>query len=530
MAPRHVELTLSRYRAGFGIAEITAYEPGMAMLGWGVPENVPTGVAEPLFARAMVVSDGAETIAYVCADLCFVSVALRLRVLELLDPSLRIAPRALTITATHTHSGPSGFSHAFFYDLTGPGYSPRVTEIIAKGIASAIREAAMRAEPSALGLSSIRIPRAEPIAFNRSLDAFARNAEVRGRIASDAAVDRTLTLIAARDRRDRLIGALSFFALHATSVHSDGRAIHCDHKGMAAAALERWARANGASDAFVGIFAQGAAGDVTPNYRGSRRGFTVGRYDADQDSAAYVAGVQAAAARSLLDGRGAVLDGPIGSALAHVDFGPRAALGIAMAEGTAEGPGPLRALAPIVAATKGPRDPKRVLLEVGPGVRRRLLGRFDPLALPLRHPAIDHARRVLARGGLADAHTWIPTILPLSLVRIGWLVLAGLPNEPTTMAGARLAARLRARLAPQGIRHVHVGGYANGYSGYLTTPEEYEAQRYEGAYTLFGPRTWDRFAHELDALADSLAHEHGAPPGPALQRCTEAELAARSPG
>jgi neutral ceramidase len=79
---------------------------------------------------------------------------------------------------------------------------------------------------------------------------------------------------------------------------------------------------------------------------------------------------------------------------------------------------------------------------------------------------------------------------------------------------------------------VHVTGYANAYAGYLTTPEEYRAQRYEGAYTLFGPRTLDAFAEVLDGLAPALAAARlDGPPvdeGPPLPRCTEAQLRARA--
>lgn len=527
-------------RAGFGSAEITAYERGMGMLGWGQPDNVALHVAEPLHARAMAVEDrdGAR-IAYVCLDLCFVSSALRQGVLDRLAPSLGLDPHRVMLTATHTHSGPSGFSHAFLYDLSGPGFAPRVFARLVEGTLEAIGEAVGRLEPARLSLGRVTVPCAEPVAFNRALRAFHANRELQGHAAAaDRALDRTLTLVAAHDARGRALGALSFFALHATSVHGDRQAIHSDHKGLAARALERWARANGGSDRFVALCAQGAAGDVTPNYRfDARRGVTVGRYDDDHDSAAYVGEVLARAAASVLvelPARGEPLEGPVGGAVVHEDFEALmpARLGVGMAMGTREGPGPLAPIAPLVRLSHRARaerdDPKAVLLEVGRHRRARLFGAIDPLALPLAHPVFAHARRARERGGGVDALPWIPSVLPVAILRLGPLAILGLPNEPTTMAGARLRRALAPALAPLGVTALLPQGYANAYAGYLTTPEEYALQGYEGAYTLFGPRSLEAFERSLRRAARRLVDDEAlGPPTPALELCTEAQLEAR---
>lgn len=531
---------MSAVHVGFGIAEITAYERGMGMLGWGRPDNVALGVAEPLFARAMAVrGTNGLTVVYVCVDLCFVSTALRQRVLEgLRARGSIVGPHTLLLTATHTHSGPSGFSHAFFYDLSGPGFAPRVHARIADGVLVAIEDAIASLEPARLSLGRVVVPCAEPIAFNRSLDAFHRNRELAGRrVSADRAVDRTLTVIAAHDLRGRALGVLTTFALHATSVHGDRQALHSDHKGLAACALERWARAHGASSRFVALFAQGAAGDVSPNHRfDARRGFNVGRFDDDHDSAAYVADVQARAAASVLADlpeRGVPLDGPVQGAVVHEDFeahGP-ALLGMGMAAGTREGPGPLGPFTSLLRVAHGARagrgDPKLVLLEVGRQRAKRLFSRVDPLRISIEHPVFAHARKARERGGAVDALPWIPTVLPVAVLRIGSLAILGLPNEPTTMAGRRLARALTPRLAMHGVQTIVVHGYANGYAGYLTTPEEYALQRYEGAYTLFGPRTLDAFERVLARAAEALRDDERPDPQPAFELCTDAELEAR---
>ncbi|MCB9598251.1 MAG: neutral/alkaline non-lysosomal ceramidase N-terminal domain-containing protein [Sandaracinaceae bacterium] len=515
-------------RAGLAKVDVTVFEPGMAMLGWGRPDHVPERVAHPLHARALVIEEGGRALAHVVVDLCFVSTSLRVGVLaELARRGVPIAPSDVMLTATHTHAGPNGYSHAFFYDLGSLGFSRLVYETLVDGISDAIAEAHARLEPARLRLGAASVD--GDVARNRSLDAHRQN-----RDALADGVDRELLALRVDDRAGRGLGVLSLFALHATSIHGDVRALHPDHKGLAAEAFEGWARGAGHAPHFVALFGQGAAGDVSPNVRfDASRGVMVGARGDDEASARHVADAQVDATRRAFEGASLELTGPIDAAARHVDFEERfvppsfaggvparttrARLGLAMAAGTAEGPGPLgRSPLP---RRWGARDPKITLLEVGPDVRRRLLG-VDPRRAPIPHAAFEHARRA---GGLDRA--WIPTVLPVQVMRLGRFALAALPNEPTTTVGHRLRARLEPLL---GVDRLHVQGYANAYAGYLTTPEEYARQRYEGAYTLFGPHTLGAFEHALGELGDELCGEPRAVSGPPLLTCTEAELASRA--
>jgi neutral ceramidase len=38
-----------------------------------------------------------------------------------------------------------------------------------------------------------------------------------------------------------------------------------------------------------------------------------------------------------------------------------------------------------------------------------------------------------------------------------------------------------------------IAGLSNTYSSYITTPEEYAVQRYEGGFTLYGQHTLDAY-------------------------------------
>ena len=91
--------------------DITTWEPGLGMMGWGMLENRIERVATPLHARAFVLRDPESglRLAIVCIELCFVSIALRERVCAILrteHPALGLDLPNTLLTATHTHSGP----------------------------------------------------------------------------------------------------------------------------------------------------------------------------------------------------------------------------------------------------------------------------------------------------------------------------------------------------------------------------------------------------------------------------------------
>jgi neutral ceramidase len=73
--------------------------------------------------------------------------------------------------------------------------------------------------------------------------------------------------------------------------------------------------------------------------------------------------------------------------------------------------------------------------------------------------------------------------VPLHTLELGDMVLATVPGEPSVTVGARIARTLQ---AATGASRAVVIGYAGDYCGYVTTPEEYLAQHYEGASTLYG--------------------------------------------
>ncbi len=143
----------------------------------------------------------------------------------------------------------------------------------------------------------------------------------------------------------------------------------------------------------------------------------------------------------------------------------------------------------------------------GPGFRGFRPGRnllWDTLSQQVVYPLAPRLRDAQAPKGMClpagPVNRVLPMVqerLPVQLLRIGPLYLVGIPAEVTIVAGLRLR-RTVAEIVGADLADVLVAGYSNTYAHYVTTPEEYDAQEYEGGSTLFG--RW-----ELPALCQSVA-------------------------
>lgn len=539
---------------GAALQDITACRPGVGMMGWSRHDNVVEGQATPLVARAFVFrEDDGPRVAVVVGEFCFTTLALKQAVMERLaarHPELELAEERVLITATHTHSGPGGYSHYVLYQLLGGGYQPEVVAALADGMVGAIAQAAANTVPARVQVATGAFADDLPIAFNRSLEAYNRNPEVWPKLGTQErhrAVEREMTLL----RFDALdggeIGSLNVFPVHCINVLGDDNVIHHDNKGVAARLMEAELARRGARNP-VTAFAQGCAGDVTPNFRAYPGSTKLRGVDPDDNTSARIHGTwQFERARSLHDEAAGQppLSPALDAVLAYVDMsdvrvppelvGGRedartapAAIGARMLQGTAEGPGIsalLGGLAHEVSLLGAFRQRMQALLEgvetharvfeahraqwpkalaVEAGDRRAFGFRLDELFVPdAVAPAVALLKSLQRHGALGE-HPWAPNIVPLQIVRLGEVALVPLPCEPTTQAGRRLRARLADQLAPYGVKRVLVLGLSNAYAGYVATPEEYVLQDYEGASTHFGRWTLPAYQAELGKLVATL--------------------------
>ena len=571
------------YQVGAAKAEITAFFPGVGMMGYGMYHQFVEQVETPLFARAVIIKTGPEgkKVAWVNAEICFVSLAIKAAVLERLGTAKGVTgycDENVMITAQHTHSGPGGYSHYPLYNLSIPGFMPQVFDGIVQGMVEAIVQADLMARPATIRFASGGFPMNCDVAFNRSLAAYNRNPEVtikRGEGEANAAVDRRMLLFRFDDSAGNPIASWNFFGVHATSISNDQHRICSDNKGYAASRMEQ-AMAAVSGREVVSVFAQRKAGDVTPNYvYDIRKRRTRGRHEDDFESARHNGSLQFEKAMELFQSAAGQGEMPVelDCALSWLDFtrasvdpefcqGERdvktglACHGVAFMKGTREGPGisgpavwilsrlsrALKASELLVARCSGSgamakvcekfriHGEKDIALEAGEG---RVFGvsRLSKVPLPgFLNGALAAFKQFHANGSLSGI-PWIPQVLPLQLMIVGEHAFAGIPGEVTTVAGQRIENSLLDILRTRGVTEVVAASYCNGYCGYLTTPEEYEVQAYEGGHTVFGKHTlgavqtrFRQMAIEmLKPEAERRIHDDGAP-----RAFTPEELALRS--
>lgn len=538
------------YEVGFGKVEIDAARPGEVMMGWAQAHHTIESVAMAMYCRAMVVrsAESGRCFAWVVIDTSSISERVRRYVDSWIQHE---GPRGLEVattvlSATHTHSSPGGYLDWPFFWPVNP-YRQWVVDELVRGITESLAAAHAALQAADVAWHTAEVPLTDDIAFNRSIDAYNANEDVDS-VADDAtpeATDRVLQAIVARNKEGgSALGALTFFATHGTVVHSDLHQVHPDNKGTAAEALEAQMRSEG-HPGFVALMAQACAGDVSPNFRYDKaRKVNIGKFEDDYETVAYVGECQANAAYRALQAPGRAVKGTIDGVLEKVDMdgyeiedrwtgcGPQftgsAVIGVAMAMGTAEGTGPARPFRKRLkawvqsrqraqakreldprsaAAIQGPKLP---LMEAGLGGRGKALGVFPLGAKWIPTFFDDFARRYKRTTQGLDPERrkmpFFPNYVLVQVVRLGPIVVAALPLEPTTVAGRRLRQLLCE--ASQGSTEETlpvVAGYTNQYTGYLTTQEEYRVQEYEGGFTVYGQWQFAAFQSMLSRLSSSLS-------------------------
>lgn len=545
------------WQVGVAKIDITPDVKGTGMMGYGMYHNKVEGVADPIFARACVFEDGnGSRFAFVNAEICFITPNLKQAVLERLQqlqPFAAWNDDSLMLTAQHTHSAPGGYSYHGFYNLSIPGFVPAVFERYTAGITQAILLATESMRPARLWYGRGTFSADKEVAFNRSLKAFNQNPETPKYKQSEnhLAVDRTMCLLKINDLQSKPLAMLNWFGVHTTSISNDNHLISPDNKGYASTFFEqKYLQAN---PDFVAIFAQSACGDVSPNFVWDKqKKWTRGKFEDDFESAKYNGKLQFELADSIFSDNASLVEvrGEIVCVQNYVDFSnvqvnpaftdgseqttSKAVLGVPFLEGTREGPGVPKALgillrivsrllrwyelgllAPLASKRKAAairlkyrtHRNKHVLIETQ---SRRIAGtrNLGGLVVP---DAVDktlfYIKSFYRNGALQSPDPWTPHILPIQLAQLGQLVLVGTPAEPTTVAGWRLRDTLSKVLPADKI--VINCPYANAYCGYITTPEEYDCQLYEGGHTVFGRWTLPAFQTKFQELAYAMLQQGG---------------------
>ena len=513
------------YRIGTGIHDITDYALNQNLQGFGADQRT-TGVALPLYARAFIIHDTRtnKRVALVCADMWTGSAAVKKTVVDRITASLGgfYTSENIWLAGTHTHSAPGGYTYHYYYNYACNGFDVHTHENYVDGIVNAIEKAHANLEPGRMYVSADFVA---DCGFNRSVVAYELNPEQERRQHGSSTDNKMLLLKFTRvaDGAETPVGLLCWYALHPTNLGQFNRLISGDNKGWASHLLEQSMGAEpGQTRPFIAAFANSNCGDVTGNMFMGRT-YTG---DFDQDVPHYIPLMQENGqkqhdvARRLFDLPGFEVRGEIDYRLKTVDLrqqtGLVGAVGLSMFGGSTEDGSPGSGLREGITAND--LDSLNVLLPLIKTVfkaKAAAHGHDCPAADQLTAQQLGaHAPKpVVFALGEALPIPMVPNVVPLQLIRLGHLALAGVPAEFTTMAGRRLRGSISYVMRPHGVEEVIIGAYANDYCGYVTTPQEYDAQHYEGASTLFGRELLGVYQTELAGLARAMVERQPATTG-----------------
>ncbi|KAL5018303.1 hypothetical protein ScPMuIL_004025 [Solemya velum] len=526
----------TNYRIGAGIADITGPAAEVNMMGYANPSQVSNGIHFRQYSRAFIVSDsaGQKPVVFVSVDACMLSQVIKLEVVKKLAAMYGdiYTEKNLCISGIHTHSTPGGFHQYILYDITSLGFVEETYEALVNGIVKSIQRAHDSIRPGNIFINEGELLGSN---INRSPTAYANNpVDEKARYRYN--VDKNMTVLKFVDANNQGIGMINWFAVHCTSMNNTNGLISGDNKGYASYLFEKSMNSTSlpGQGKFVAAFAQSNEGDVSPNTAGPRcldtglpcdtaTSTCNGRNELcvafgpgkDMvDSTRIIGENQFRRALELFNAASTMVTGPVDFRHTYVDMSQvkvhqqnttvqtcKPAMGYSFAAGTTDGPG---------------------MFDFKQGANSsnffwNLIRDF--LKDPSKAQIDCHRPKpiLIDVGEMTRPYAWAPDIVDTQIFRIGQLVIITVPAEFTTMSGRRtrdaVTNALKASGFPSNTVSV-IAGLSNDYADYVTTYEEYQVQRYEGASTIYGPHTLEAYIQKFVMLAEALAKGENVSAGP----------------
>lgn len=233
-----------------GVAEVEITPPvGSWLCGYGFREGPSTGVHDPLFARALVLSDERSAWVVIAADLIGVSEALLNQVRERIGKRLGIPDHHILLNCSHSHAAPHTIR------MLGLGQpNPEYERDLVRHITDCVEAACQQRVPVQLafgvGQAELKCVRRNPHPDG-----------VRLEPNEGAKPDQRVFIFQIGPIGGDPIAIVAAYAMHAVTLGPDNRLISADFPGAFSRELRRQTKA-------VPFFLQGCCGDLNPVRRG----------------------------------------------------------------------------------------------------------------------------------------------------------------------------------------------------------------------------------------------------------------------
>ena len=391
------------------------------MGGFGDRTATFTGVHDDIFVRALVLDDGTAQLVLMGSDLMAIDAKMVELVRAEIEKATGIPAQNILVSCSHSHSAPS------YYQLERRGETELpLRDFLVEQFVKTALEAYEARVPARIGF---RIGVLEGATRNRQQE----NEEV---------IDTQVGVLRVEELEGRKIIAILFnFTGHPVIVGSDNLLLSGEYPGAACRAVENLMGG-------VGIFTQGACGDVTVHRSGDPflEVERVGRLVAGEviKTAEFIRGAEtvslAAASRTL-------------------ELAPRTLPTVAEAQEAAD-----LGEAALEKAEKSGANAE---------VQRQLRKRNQLLSATLRQA------KAAQKGRLRQPEKYEAEV---QVLKVGDLVIVAVPCELFVEYALEMRARIKQILGKETI----VVGFANGYIGYVVTPRAMETGGYEASVTRVG--------------------------------------------
>lgn len=519
----------SGYHIGVGRADCTGQVADINLMGYGKTGQNAQGILTRLYSRAFIMAepDGSNRVVFVSVEIGMVSQRLRLEVLNRLQSKYGSLYRRdnVILSGTHTHSGPAGYFQYTTFVLASEGFSNRTFEYMVNGIMKSIEIAHTNMKPGKIFINKGNVDGAQ---INRSPTSYLWNPlSERARYSSNT--DKEMLLLKMVDLNGDDLGLISWFAIHPVSMNNSNHLVNSDNMGYASYLFEQEKNKGylPGQGPYVAAFASSNLGDVSPNTLGPSC-INTGESCDNANSTCPIGGPSMCIAmgpgqdmfnstqiigriiyekaKELYASASQEVTGPLASAhqwvnmtdvtvwlnSTHTGKTCKPALGYSFAAGTIDGFGSLN-------FTQGTTvgDP------FWDSLRDQILGKPSEEIKECQKPKPI----LLHTGELSKPNPWHPDIVDVQIITLGFLAIAAVPGEFTTMSGRRFREAIQEEFATYGMPNmtVVVSGLCNVYTHYITTYEEYQAQRYEAASTIYGPHTLSAYIQLFKVLAKAIA-------------------------
>ncbi|MDQ7053521.1 MAG: neutral/alkaline non-lysosomal ceramidase N-terminal domain-containing protein [candidate division KSB1 bacterium] len=242
-----------RWEMGFAMQDITP-PPGIHLAGYALRQQGNIGVLDPVFVRALALTDGDSGALILSCDLLGLEYGDIRLIKQEIQRHTELPVAAIFIAATHTHSAPASMYTIGIGDRDEAWMQCCLESVVAAGLAAwkALRPARLRRAIGETDIGINRRARIEKGSIHPAPDPY-------------GVVDRMLTVLLAEPERAEHAPLVMFHCgCHPTILGADNRKVSADFPGAAIQYLKTSLGPNTEA-----LFLNGAAGNVNPRRQGN---------------------------------------------------------------------------------------------------------------------------------------------------------------------------------------------------------------------------------------------------------------------